>query len=220
MPALPAKKHWAANMSYLVLIRHGQSEWNKLSLWTGLTDVPLSDRGHEEAKAAAKTLSHIKFDKAHTSNLKRAQDTLTDILSELGQAELHTSKDAALNERDYGDLTGKNKWQVKEEHGEEKFMQWRRSWDFPVPGGETLKDVHRRAVPYFERHILEDLKSGENVIVSAHGNTLRALVKYLEHIPSDKISTLEIATGEVYIYDIEPGSGRIVSKEIKVAPAA
>jgi 2,3-bisphosphoglycerate-dependent phosphoglycerate mutase len=204
-------------MAYLVLVRHGQSKWNALGLWTGQTEVDLSEQGVEEAKAAGKALKDHEFHMAFVSNHKRAQDTLTEILSELDQAGIQVTKSAALNERDYGDLTGKNKWQVRDEHGEEKFMLWRRSWDYPVPGGETLKDVYDRAVPFYKDHILPQLQSGKNVIVSAHGNTLRALVKYLEDIPTGDIPALEIATGEVYIYDIEPQTGAIKSKNIKVA---
>jgi 2,3-bisphosphoglycerate-dependent phosphoglycerate mutase len=204
-------------MAYLVLVRHGQSAWNELGQWTGLTDVELTEKGRAEARAAAATLEGITFGAAHTSSLKRAQDTLAEILSELGQTEVEAKQAAALNERDYGDLTGKNKWQVREEHGEEKFMKWRRSWDYPVPGGETLKDVHTRVVPYYEEHILADLKAGKNVIVAAHGNSLRALVKHLEDIAPDEIPGLEIGTGEVYLYEVEPETGRIVAKEIKVA---
>jgi len=204
-------------MPYLVLVRHGQSAWNELGQWTGLTDVELTEKGRAEARSAAKTLDGITFGAAHTSNLKRAQDTLSEILDELGQTEVEAKKSAALNERDYGDLTGKNKWQVRDEHGEEKFMGWRRSWDYPVPGGETLKDVHDRAVPYYEEHILADMKAGKNVIVAAHGNTLRALVKHIEDIAEEDIPGLEIGTGEVYLYEIEPETGRIVAKEIKVA---
>lgn len=204
-------------MAYLVLVRHGQSEWNALGQWTGLTDVNLTEDGRREARAAAKTLEDITFGAAHTSKLKRAQDTLSEILMELGQTELEARATTALNERDYGELTGKNKWQVRDEHGEEKFMAWRRSWDYPVPGGETLKDVHDRAVPYYQEHILADLKAGKNVIVAAHGNTLRALVKHLENIAEADIPGLEIGTGEVYIYEIEPESGRIIAKDIKVS---
>jgi 2,3-bisphosphoglycerate-dependent phosphoglycerate mutase len=203
-------------MPYLVLVRHGQSEWNALGQWTGLTDVELTEQGRAEARGAAKALEGLTFGAAHTSNLKRAQATLAEILDELHQAQLQAHQSAALNERDYGDLTGKNKWQVREDHGEEKFAQWRRSWNYPVPGGETLKDVHDRAVPYYEQHILADLKAGKNVIVSAHGNTLRALVKHLEDIAEDDIPGLEIGTGEVYVYEIEPETGRIIAKDIKV----
>ncbi|MDF2461069.1 MAG: 2,3-bisphosphoglycerate-dependent phosphoglycerate mutase (phosphoglyceromutase) (pgam) [Candidatus Saccharibacteria bacterium] len=202
-------------MAYLVLVRHGQSAWNELGQWTGLTDVELTEKGRQEARAAAKALEDITFHSAHTSRLKRAQDTLSEILDELGQTELEAKKAAAINERDYGKLTGKNKWQVKEELGEEEFTKIRRSWDHPVPGGETLKDVHDRAVPYYKEHILADLRAGKNVIVSAHGNSLRALVKHIENVAPEEIPGLEIGTGEVYLYEIEPENGRIVAKEIR-----
>jgi 2,3-bisphosphoglycerate-dependent phosphoglycerate mutase len=202
-------------MPYLVLVRHGQSAWNELGQWTGLTDVELTEKGRAEARAAAKTLEDITFHAAHTSKLKRAQDTLAEILSELGQTQLEAKRHAALNERDYGILTGQNKWQVKDRHGDEQFTKWRRGWNEPIPEGETLKDVHDRAAPYYEKHILADLKAGKNVIVAAHGNTLRALVKHLEQIAEDDIAGVEIGTGEVYLYKVE-GSGQIVAKEIKV----
>ena len=203
-------------MPYLVLVRHGQSVWNELGQWTGWADVELTDKGKSEARTAAQTLEGITFGAAHTSNLKRAQQTLAEILDELGQTELEAKKAAALNERDYGDLTGKNKWQVRAEHGEEKFMKWRRSWDYPVPGGETLKDVHDRVTPYYEEHILADLRAGKNVIVAAHGNSLRALVKHLEQVVEAEIPNLEIGTGEVYLYEVDE-TGKITAKEIKVA---
>jgi 2,3-bisphosphoglycerate-dependent phosphoglycerate mutase len=204
-------------MAYLVLVRHGQSAWNELGQWTGLTDVELTENGRAEARAAAKALEDITFHAAHTSELKRAQDTLSEILDELGQTEVEAKKAAAINERDYGHLTGKNKWQVKEELGEEEFTKIRRSWDHPVPGGETLKDVHDRAVPYYKEHIMADLKAGKNVIVAAHGNSLRALVKHIEDVAPEEIPGLEIGTGEVYLYEIEPENGRVVAKEIRAA---
>jgi 2,3-bisphosphoglycerate-dependent phosphoglycerate mutase len=204
-------------MSYLVLVRHGQSEWNELGLWTGQTEVSLTAKGRAEAVAAAETLKDITFESAHTSNHRRAHETLDEILNHLDQTDLEAQKSAALNERDYGDLTGKNKWSVRDEYGEEKFNLWRRSWDYPVPGGETLKDVHERVVPYYENKILADLKAGKNVIVSAHGNSLRALVKHLENIADDVIPSLEIGTGEVYVYEIDDKTGQIIAKQIKVA---
>lgn len=204
-------------MAYLVLVRHGQSAWNELGQWTGLTDVELTNKGRAEARAAAKALEGLTFGAAHTSNLKRAQDTLSEILDELHQTQVDTKKSSALNERDYGELTGKNKWQVKAEHGDEQFTKWRRSWDEPIPGGESLKDVSARAVPYFEEHIVKDLKSGKNVIVAAHGNTLRALVKHIDNLAAEAVSGLEIGTGEVYVYEINEDTGQVIAKQIKVS---
>jgi 2,3-bisphosphoglycerate-dependent phosphoglycerate mutase len=204
-------------MSYLVLVRHGQSEWNALGKWTGQTEVPLTEKGRAEAAQAATTLEGITFHQAHLSNHGRAAETLNIILDALHQTDLEAKKSAALNERDYGELTGKNKWEVRDEYGEEQWMKWRRSWDYPIPGGETLKDVYDRAIPYYEQHIVSDLKAGKNVIISAHGNTLRALVKRIEDISEDAIPGLEIGTGEVYVYEIEPETGRILAKDIKIA---
>jgi 2,3-bisphosphoglycerate-dependent phosphoglycerate mutase len=203
-------------MAYLVLVRHGESEWNTLGLWTGWRDIPLTEKGHVEARQAAEALDGIKPDVAYTSKLKRARQTLDDIMATLGLTNLPVIEDAALNERDYGDLTAKNKWQVQKEYGDEQFLKWRRSWDYPVPGGETLKDVYARVAPYYDQHILPQLKAGKNVIVAAHGNSLRALVKHLEHISDDEIPSLEIGTGEVYVYEVDP-SGKITSKAILAA---
>lgn len=202
-------------MAYLVLVRHGQSEWNLLGQWTGLTDVALTDEGRAEARKAGTMLEDIDLHKAYTSKLQRAKHTLDEIVDHLDRHDLERTEHEALNERDYGDLTGKNKWQVKEEHGEEKFMQWRRSWDHPVPGGETLKDVSDRVVPYYQQHILEDLKAGKNVIVAAHGNSLRALMKHLEEVADDQAHAVEIGTGEVMVYEIDD-DGKLVKKEIRV----
>ena len=203
-------------MTYLALLRHGQSEYNALGLWTGLTDISLNAEGIAEARVAAEELKDIHFDVVFTSALKRAQETADEILQANGQTSVRIVRDPALNERDYGDLTAKNKWQVRDEFGEEKFMLWRRSWDYPVPGGETLKDVFARVVPYYQSHILAELKQGHNAMVVAHGNSLRALVKYLENVSDADIPGLEIATGEIYLYDVD-ASGKILSKEIRAA---
>jgi 2,3-bisphosphoglycerate-dependent phosphoglycerate mutase len=202
-------------MAYLVLVRHGQSEWNLLGQWTGLTDVSLTDDGRDEARRAGRTLEDIDLHRAYTSKLKRAKHTLDEIVEHLDRKDIERSEHEELNERDYGDLTGKNKWQVKEEYGEEKFMKWRRSWDHPVPGGETLKDVSERVLPFYEKHILEDLKGGKNVIVAAHGNSLRALIKHLDEIADDDAHTVEIMTGEVLVYEISE-DGSLLKKEVRL----
>lgn len=200
-------------MAYLVLVRHGQSEWNLLGQWTGLTDVELTDEGRQEARRAGRLLEDLDLHRAYTSKLKRAKNTLDEIAFHLGDRGIERSEHAELNERDYGHLTGKNKWQVKEEHGEEQFMKWRRSWDHPIPGGETLKDVSGRVLPFYEKRILEDLKNGKNVIVTAHGNSLRAIMKYLEKVTDDQAHTVEIETGEIHMYEIDE-SGQVLKKEI------
>lgn len=203
-------------MAYLALVRHGQSEYNVKNLWTGLTDIGLTEQGAKEAESAGEHLRDIHFDIAFTSNLTRARDTWAIIKSQLHEGEIKTISNAALNERNYGDLTGKNKWDIKKEFGEEQFMKWRRSWDTPPPHGESLKDVYDREIPYYKETILPHLAQGQNVIIVAHGNSLRALVKYLEDIPDDEISRLEIPTGEIYLYEFDD-KVRIVSKQIRKA---
>ncbi len=200
-------------MSKLILIRHGRSKWNDLGQWTGWIDIELNEKGHEEAREAAQALRGLHIDKAYTSDLKRAQQTYEEIKNALN-LDIPLVINPAIKERNYGDLAGKNKWKVKEEYGEEQFMKWRRSWDYPIPNGESLKDVYARVVPYFESTILPELKEGKNILIAAHGNSLRALVKYLEHISDEEIPKLEIGTGEVYVYDID-SLGKVIHKEIK-----
>lgn len=201
-------------MAYLVLVRHGESEWNAKGLWTGWTDVSLSEKGIQEAQQAGEEIKDIHLDVAFTSKLKRAQQTLDEIKKILHCESIPTYQTTALNERDYGDLTGKNKWKIKEEFGEEQFNKWRRGYDEQPPHGESLHNVYERVVPYYKETILPELEANKNVIIAAHGNSLRALVKYLENISDDDISHLEIATGEVYIYQID-NTGKIISKNIR-----
>jgi 2,3-bisphosphoglycerate-dependent phosphoglycerate mutase len=206
-------------MAYLILVRHGQSEWNVTGQWTGLTDVNLTEEGVKEAQKAAEALKGMQIHKAHTSKLKRAHQTLDEIKKALDLSDIEVNQHEALNERNYGNYTGKNKWEVKEQLGEEAFLKLRRSWDHPVPGGESLKDVYTRVAPHFDTVILEDLKAGKNVIVAAHGNSLRALVKHLEDISEDDIPGVEIGTGEVYVYEINE-DGKVLSKEIRLSGSA
>lgn len=200
-------------MSKLVLVRHGKSEWNEKGLWTGWRDIPLAPKGIEEAHKTGEQLRDIHFDYAYTSALMRAQQTLTEILRVIEQTPA-TTNDQALNERDYGDYTEKNKWDIQKELGEEEFQKIRRSWDYPPPNGESLKMVYERVLPYFKSEILPHLKEDRNVIIAAHGNSLRALVKHLENISEDDIATLEIGTGEAYVYDID-FEGNVTNKEIR-----
>ncbi len=201
-------------MAYLILLRHGESEWNALGIWTGQTDIEMTAKGLEEARRAAEKIAHIEIHVCHTSPLSRAQRTLKEIKKHLQGYDWPTFIHEALTERHYGEYTGKNKWEVRDLLGEERFMLLRRSWDHPVPGGETLKDVHARIVPYFEQQILPSLKEGKNALISFHGNSMRALVKYLEDISEEEIPLLEIATGEVYLYEFDEG-GRMINKEIR-----
>lgn len=198
-------------MSTLALVRHGESQWNARGLWTGWTDIPLSDKGCEEARKAADLLHGIQFDYTYTSKLIRASETLEIIKKEL-QITVPTIAAAELNERNYGIYTGKNKWEIKNQIGEEKFQQLRRGWDFPIEKGESLKDVYTRVVPYYEKEIRPKLQDGKNVLLAAHGNSIRALVKFLESISDDEISKVELVTGEILIYTLD-ASGAVIKKE-------
>lgn len=200
-------------MATLVLIRHGKSEWNELGLWTGWKDIPLAPKGIEEAQRTGRQLKDIHFDYAYTSALMRAQQTLDEILKVIDQTP-PIIKNEALNERNYGDYTAKNKWDIQKEVGEEEFQKIRRSWDYPPPNGESLKMVYDRVYPYFMTEILPKLKGGKNIIIAAHGNSLRALVKHLENISDEDIADLEIGTGEAYVYQIDE-QGKVTSKEIR-----
>jgi len=201
-------------MAQLALVRHGESEWNAKGLWTGLIDISLSTKGHEEAKKAGSLLSGIHFDAAFTSKLKRSRETLFEIKKVLNLVDIPTEENTALNERDYGELTGKNKWLIKDLYGEEKFKQMRRGWNVPLPKGETLKDVYDRVIPYYISNILPFLKSDKNVLITAHGNSLRALVKFLEQVTDEQIPNLEIPTGQVLIYTLDT-HGKVMSKEVR-----
>ncbi len=201
-------------MATLVLVRHGLSEYNKLGIWAGWEDPDLAPEGVDQAQKTGKELSDIHFDYAYSSDLKRATHTLDEIKLQINQPDIPTTIDKAIRERNYGDYTHKNKWQVKEEMGEEEFQKLRRSWDYPPPNGESLKMVHDRIVPYYESEILPKLRTGKNVIVSSSGNALRALVKYLENIPDEKVVDLEIGTGEAFVYVLDE-TGKIVNKEIR-----
>lgn len=201
-------------MAYLVLIRHGKSEWNAKGLWTGWQDVDLTPEGHEEARHCAECLHDIQFDVAHVSSLKRAQQTLSEIKKKLNCEDLNVCISKAIDERNYGVYTGKNKWEVKEEVGDEKFTRMRRDWDEPIPEGETLKDVYERVVPYYIEHVKPDLCAGKNVLVVAHGNSLRALRKYLEEIGEHEVASLEIGTGEAYVYEIDT-NGKVCSVDVR-----
>jgi 2,3-bisphosphoglycerate-dependent phosphoglycerate mutase len=186
----------------LVLVRHGQSEWNLKNLFTGWKDVELTDIGVNEARAAGKKLKarNLTFDRAFTSDLKRAQRTLALILEEMGQSGISVTRNVALNERDYGDLVGMNKDDARKKWGEEQVLQWRRSYDIPPPGGESLKDTVARALPYYVQEILPAVLRGERTIVAAHGNSLRALVMVLERLTPEGILKRELATGVPIVY--------------------
>ncbi len=186
----------------LVLVRHGESEWNKKNIFTGIRNPDLTDKGVIEACWAGRVMKAegLRFDVAFTSKLKRAQHTLDIILGEIGGEIPDVIENAALNERDYGELSGLNKDQARERWGEEQVLSWRRSYDVPPPGGESLKDTAARVQPYYIEHIWPHVAAGKNVIISAHGNSLRALIMYIEKLSEDEILDRELATAAPQLY--------------------
>ncbi|MBI1257283.1 MAG: 2,3-bisphosphoglycerate-dependent phosphoglycerate mutase [Chloroflexi bacterium] len=188
----------------LVLVRHGQSQWNLENRFTGWTDIPLTEAGMAEARHAGELLKAYRFDHGFTSALSRAQETLRIILEVTGQTDLPIDRDQALNERNYGDLQGLNKDETAQKFGAEQVHLWRRSYDIAPPGGESLKDTRARVMPYYDAHILPLLKQGKKVLVVAHGNSLRALVMVLNNISERDIPDLNIPTGAPLRYWIDP----------------
>ena len=190
-------------MSALILVRHGQSQWNLENRFTGWKDIDLTDRGKEEAFQAGLQLREEKIDVMFTSTLKRAQHTLQIIRKVCGLEQVPVYSDTALNERSYGDLEGLDKAETAKKFGEKQVYIWRRSYDVAPPGGESLKDTYDRTIPYFESHILPLLSEGKNVLVVAHGNSLRSLIMYLEKLGPEEIVKREIATGVPlkYLFD-------------------
>ena len=190
-------------MAQLILIRHGESQWNLENRFTGWVDVELSPKGIQEAKEAGEKLRAFCFDQAFTSGLKRAQETLRLILEVIGQTELPIERDPALNERMYGDLQGLNKAETVKKFGEEQVKLWRRSYDIQPPGGESLKDTAERVLPYFTNRILPVVMADKTILVAAHGNSLRALVMHLEQLSKEEILEVNIPTGAPLLYDID-----------------
>ena len=199
----------------LVLVRHGQSEWNLKNLFTGWRDVDLTEQGHAEAKAAGERLKALGlvFDIAFTSSLMRAQKTCQHILDVVGQSGLETIRDQALNERDYGDLSGLNKDDARAKWGEEQVHVWRRSYDVPPPGGESLKDTGARVWPYYLHDMQKHVLRGGTVLVAAHGNSLRALIMALDGLTGEEIVKQELATGVPIVYRLNADS-TVASKQV------
>lgn len=207
-------------MAKLILLRHGQSEWNRKNLFTGWVDVDLTDQGVAEAQKAGEILKDVPFAKCYTSELKRAQRTLAIVLETTGRAGLPVEKDKALNERHYGDLQGKNKAQTAEQFGAEQVHIWRRSYDVAPPGGESLKDTAERTLPYFEAKIAADLKAGVDVLVAAHGNSLRAIIMKLDGLSKDEVTQLNLDTGVPIVYEFDAELNVIDKKILKPEPAS
>ncbi len=192
-----------------MLGRHGQSRWNIKGWWTGLTDIGLTDLGREEARASGEFLAKFAIDAMFTSKLRRAENTALGILAVRQDQGLQVPSMVVaaeeLNERNYGVFTGKSKQQVRQEVGDDTFQRIRRSWDYQIEGGESLKDVHGRVMPYVNEVIIPRLEHGENVLVVSHNNTLRAVVKDIECIPDEAAAGIELATAEVRVYDYSEG---------------
>lgn len=202
----------------LIIARHHESTWNKLGKWTGITNVELTEYGMEMSRKMGKLLSGIPVDIAFASEQIRSLESLL-CMENSAHIDVPILRSAALNERDYGDYTGKDKWEMEKILGEKEFDDLRRGWNHPVPNGETLKMVYDRVVPFYLHTILPLLKEGKDVLIVAHGNSLRALMKYLEKISDKKIADLEMLFGEVVIYTVDE-EGRMISKEDRGVPSS
>jgi 2,3-bisphosphoglycerate-dependent phosphoglycerate mutase len=217
-------------MGTLVLIRHGQSTWNEENRFTGWVDVPLTEKGREEARRGAELIRHLRFDRAFTSKLQRAQETLRIGLETIGQPHVPVAEDQALNERHYGALQGLNKAEMAKKFGEEQVKLWRRSYDIAPPKdktelnpeglSESLKDTAARTLPYFTSAILPLVKAGQTILIAAHGNSLRSIVMELDRLTRDQVLNLNLATGAPIIYEIGP-DGRVLKKTVlELTPSA
>ncbi|CAE6770761.1 2,3-bisphosphoglycerate-dependent phosphoglycerate mutase [Nitrospira defluvii] len=206
-------------MGHFVLLRHGQSQWNLENRFTGWIDVPLSTKGGEEALAAAQQLSRYRLDRAFTSKLVRATDTLRIVLAAIGQGRIPIEENQALNERMYGDLQGLNKDETVNQYGAKQVEVWRRSYDVRPPGGESLKDTAARVLPYYQERIQPAVEKGDTVLIVAHGNSLRALVMHLEDLSSQQIVDLTIPTGALVVYALAD-QGKLVRQDRDAASRA
>lgn len=203
-------------MGTLILIRHGQSKWNLENRFTGWTNVLLTEQGSKDAAACGNVLKEFTFDMGFTSRLQRAQDTLNIILKTVNQTSLPIEMDSALNERHYGDLQGLNKAETAEKFGEEQVKLWRRNYATRPPNGESMEDCERRTLPFFLQYVLPLVNQGLTVVVAAHGNSMRPIMKYLEHLDTEAAATMELNFCTPYIYKIE--DGKMVSKEVRDVP--
>lgn len=198
----------------LVIIRHGENEWNALGKWTGISDAQLDQKGYHESIMMGQCLKDIRFDYAFCSEQLRALETLEGVLHSSKQPDVHFERSAALNERDYGDYTGKNKWEIEKTLGPPAFAALRRGWNVPVPHGETLKMVYERIIPYYFETIVPRLNKGEIILIVSHGDAIRALVKYIESISDEEIGNVEMIFGTALIYETDH-SGKKTKKMIR-----
>jgi 2,3-bisphosphoglycerate-dependent phosphoglycerate mutase len=218
MTGNPDSKEPAKGENVLVLVRHGESEWNRLNRFTGWKDVGLTEEGATEAHRAGAMLkaTGYRFGSAFTSTLKRAHNTLDIILDEIGQGKIPTLKAAALNERDYGELVGINKEEARKRWGADQVHIWQRSYDIAPPGGESLRDTALRVVPFFEKWILPELQKGKNVIVVAHGNSLRSLIMELDRLSPEEVMQVELPTASPLVYKLN-ADGSVAEKHALAA---
>lgn len=202
----------------LLLVRHAESEWNATGQWTGRTDVHLSEKGFKEARQLGDALKslNLQIDAAYYSEQIRTKETLELMLASAGMSDVPSFKTEAVNERDYGEYTGKNKWQMKDLLGDEKFNQLRRGWNVEVPNGETLKTVYERAIPFYQNIVVPKINTGENVLIVAHGNSIRALMKYIQNISDDEVGNLEMIFGQIEVLNIDKDGRGSVEKIVKI----
>ncbi len=198
----------------LIIARHHESDWNKLGIWTGSRDVHLTEYGFRKSEEMGNLIKGIRIDQAFASTQIRSYETLLGMEDKAHDLDVPVEFSSALNERDYGDFTGKNKWEMKKQVGDEQFECIRRDWNCPVPNGETLKMVYERAVPYYINKIVPLVLEGKNVLVVSHGNAIRALMKYIENVSDEDIRNVEMIFGCILLYDIDD-KGKMISKEIK-----
>ncbi len=198
----------------LIIARHQESEWNKLGKWTGIKDVHLTDKGVKDSDAVGLLIKDVNIDCAFASKAVRTIETLNCILDVCKKTAVPTEHNSALNERDYGDYTGKNKFDMEKLLGEEEFKKLRRGWNYAIPNGETLQMVYDRVLPFYLKEIVPKVQEGKDVLIVAHGNSLRALVKYIESISDEDVADLEIPFNAILIYDIDD-NGHIINKEIR-----
>jgi 2,3-bisphosphoglycerate-dependent phosphoglycerate mutase len=198
----------------LIIVRHHESEWNKLGKWTGLTDVSITPYGAEMSVRMGDLIKDFKIDDIFVSTLRRTKETLENMQKAICRPHVPVHSAAAINERDYGDYTGMNKWEIKEKVGDAHFDSIRRDWDCPIPNGETLKMVYGRAVPFYTDTVVPLLNKGKNILMVSHGNSIRALMKYIESISDDGMRSVEMPFGGVLIYEID-SEGRMIKKEVR-----
>lgn len=203
-------------MGQLILLRHGQSQWNLENRFTGWTDVPLSEQGKKDAEASGRALRDWSFDLAFTSRLVRAQDTLHIVLKTMRHPDIPIEKDSALNERHYGDLQGLNKAETVAQFGEDQVKLWRRSYSTRPPNGESIEDCYRRVIPFFIQYVLPHVEEGKTVVIAAHGNSLKPIFQYLDHLKDDVAAVMEVGLCLPYIYTYEGKA--VVKKEVLSVP--